>query len=269
MSQTASRLLREYHQNVLDPDSPTPLYHQLYTMLRDCIVGGVLKDGERMPSEKELADAFDVSRITARRALHDLAQHNLVARHRGRGTFVSYRYRPEPVNAPLVGMLENLELMGRATKIKVLGLHFIRPPVAIADEFDLEDGERLCQILRVRSVRSMAFAYYESWTRNVDKSIITRKALVQHPRLELLREAGLKIDRIEQTMSAKAASPDEADALGVMPGKPLLKMVRRAYDRKDRQLDRLYAVYNPDRFQYHLTMSPSGHARRVANVPTA
>lgn len=258
MSQTTSELLRDYSKDVLDPESPTPLYHQLFTMLRNCIVGGVLKDGERMPSEKELAEAFKVSRITARRALHDLSTENLVARHRGRGTFVSYRYRPQPVNAPLLGMLENLEHMGRSTRIKVLGLHFAYPPAAINALFDLPTKQKLCQIIRVRSAGSMPFAYYETWTYGLEKGDVSKSNLVEHPRLELLREADIHIDHIEQTLTARAASPQEADALGVMPGKPLLNLIRRSFDVKDQLRDYLYAVYNPDRFQYHMSMSPDG-----------
>ncbi|MEM6574304.1 MAG: GntR family transcriptional regulator [Pseudomonadota bacterium] len=265
MTQSTSDLLRQYNKDVLDPESPTPLYHQLFTMLRDCIVGGVLKDGERMPSEKELAESFNVSRITARRALHDLSTRNLVARHRGRGTFVSYRYRPKPVNAPLLGMLENLEMMGRATRIKVLGLHFAFPPAPIADLFDLPEKQKLCQIVRVRSAGSMPFAYYESWTLGLEKKDVSRSELVNRTRLELLRQANINIDHIEQTLTAKAASPQEADALGIMPGKPLLMLVRRSFSAADQLLDHLYAVYNPDRFQYHMTMSPDGTAEVKAH----
>ncbi|MFK7957709.1 MAG: GntR family transcriptional regulator [Lysobacterales bacterium] len=260
MAQTTSDLLRQYSNGVLDPESPTPLYHQLFTMLKSCIVGGVLKDGERMPSEKELADAFGVSRITARRALHDLATQSLVARHRGRGTFVSYSYRPQPVNAPLLGMLENLEMMGRSTKIEVLGLHFAYPPVPMANLFELEQKQKLCQIIRMRSARSMPFAYYETWTRGLGKDQVSRSDLVERPRLELLREAGVHIDNIEQTLSAKAASPAEADALGVMPGKPLLSLYRRSFNASEQLVDHLYAVYNPDRFQYHMSITPDGTA---------
>ena len=251
---STQKLLRKYHHEVLDPGSPTPLYHQLYTMLRDCIVGGVLEDGSRMPSEKELSTSFNVSRITARRALHELAAENLVARQRGRGTFVNYRYRPELLNAPLVGVLESLEHMGRETKIKVINLRFTRPPSYILDEFDIDDDQQLCHMIRVRSNKSMPFAYYESWSLGLDKSI-TKRALEKHPRLELLRKSGVKIASAEQTLSAEAALPTAADALGVMPGKPLLKLIRRSFDKKRKQLDHLNAVYNPDRFQYQMTLT--------------
>ena len=254
MSETTQKIIRKYSHEVLDPNSPTPLYHQLYTMLRDCIIGGVLEDGSKMPSEKELSASFNVSRITARRALHDLATENLVARHRGRGTFVNYRYRPEPLNAPLIGVLESLEHMGRKTKIKVLSLRFSRPPSYILDEFEIDDEQKFCHIIRIRSNKSMPFAYYESWSLRLDKSI-TKQSLKKHPRLELLRKSGVKIALAEQTLSAEAASPAAADALGVMPGKPLLKLIRRSYDKKGKQLDHLNAVYNPDRFQYQMTLS--------------
>ncbi len=209
-----------------------------------------------MPSEKELATVFKVSRITARRALHDLATDNFIARHRGRGSFVHYKYQPETVTAPLTGMLERLEHMGRETKIKVISLRFSKPPASMNEEFELEDEHlNLCHITRIRSHNSMPFAFYESWSLGLDKSVINKQMLEQHPRLELLRKAGIKIANIEQTLSAEAASPGVADALGLMPGKPLLKLIRRAFDRKGKQIDHLNGVYDPDRFQYQMTMS--------------
>ena len=248
-------LLSKYHHGVLDPASPTPLYHQLYSMLRDCIIGGVLEDGSRMPSEKELSTTFKVSRITARRALDDLAAENLVARQRGRGTFVNYHYHPELLNAPLTGALESLEHMGRETKIKVLSLRFIRPPVNIVDEFGISDDEQpLCHMVRIRSNRDLPFAYYESWTLGFDKSI-RKQALEKSPRLELLRKSGVKIARAEQTLSAEAALPPAAGALGITPGKPLLKLIRRSFGEDGIQVDHLNAVYNPDRFQYRMSLT--------------
>jgi GntR family transcriptional regulator len=87
-------------RGLIDADSPSPLYYQLYTVLHDAIVRGVLPDGSRMPSEKDLSDGFEVSRITARRTLAELAAKNLVVRHRGKGTFVSHADRPVPIVAP-------------------------------------------------------------------------------------------------------------------------------------------------------------------------
>jgi len=66
-----------------------PLYKQLYTSILEEIKTGKLKRGDRVPSEKELADQFKVSRITSKKALETLVQAGLIERARGRGSFVS------------------------------------------------------------------------------------------------------------------------------------------------------------------------------------
>ncbi|MFC5650179.1 GntR family transcriptional regulator [Paenibacillus solisilvae] len=66
-----------------------PLYEQIYGFVYNQITTGQLKAGERVPSEKELADQFNVSRITTKKALESLAQEGLITRMRGKGSFVS------------------------------------------------------------------------------------------------------------------------------------------------------------------------------------
>lgn len=66
-----------------------PLYEQIYGFVYKQITTGQLKAGERVPSEKELAEQFNVSRITTKKALESLAQEGLITRMRGKGSFVS------------------------------------------------------------------------------------------------------------------------------------------------------------------------------------
>lgn len=66
-----------------------PLYEQLYKYIVGEIKDGRLKNGERVPSEKDLAVQFNVSRITSKKALEKLEQARLIERSRGKGSFVS------------------------------------------------------------------------------------------------------------------------------------------------------------------------------------
>ena len=104
----------------LSKESPTPLYYQLYSLLKGLILNGTLPLGERMPTEEQLADTFFVSRITAKRAMDELAAENLVERRRGKGTHVIYQYEQRPVKAPLTGMLQEIESMARSSSATVL-----------------------------------------------------------------------------------------------------------------------------------------------------
>jgi GntR family transcriptional regulator len=64
----------------VDRRTAVPLYHQIFVQLRDEIVSGSRALGSLVPTEQELSENFGVSRITARRALDELALQHFVAR---------------------------------------------------------------------------------------------------------------------------------------------------------------------------------------------
>ena len=82
----------------------TLLYEQILTYLREQIITGVLRPGDQLPTEKELSDQFQVSRITSKRALEELRVEGLIYRVRGSGSFVAEK-KPvsERKEAPAVG----------------------------------------------------------------------------------------------------------------------------------------------------------------------
>ncbi|MHB8962714.1 MAG: GntR family transcriptional regulator [Saccharofermentanales bacterium] len=66
-----------------------PLYKKIYDSLMAEIDGGKYKDGDRLPSEKEIADLYGVSSITSKKALELLADIGYIKRIPGRGSFIS------------------------------------------------------------------------------------------------------------------------------------------------------------------------------------
>ena len=79
---------------VIDPDSPIPLYYQLKTLLLEDIVSGAYPPGERLPTEHELCDIYGISRTPTRRALTELANEGVILRARRRGTTVNPHWVP-------------------------------------------------------------------------------------------------------------------------------------------------------------------------------
>lgn len=66
-----------------------PLYMQIQQYFKDMILQGRLRENDKIPSEKELMEQFDVSRITVANALMQLAKDGWIYRIPGRGSFVS------------------------------------------------------------------------------------------------------------------------------------------------------------------------------------
>ena len=236
-------------RNLIDAESPAPLYFQLFTVLNDAINRGLIPNGARMPSEKEISDSFDVSRITARRTLAELAAKGLVVRQRGKGTFVRHAYSPEPIIAPLGSRAESLGDLGPDTTLTVLAKRMAPPPAELQEAFGLGAGTRICQLVRVRSHRGRPFAHYVSWT-PAFKASMPRRELEGASRVALFEKYGLRIARMARFLSAEGAAPDVARALDVSSGKPLLKLVRFSYDAEGRLQDHLTALYNTDVFSY-------------------
>lgn len=238
----------------LQSEAPTPLYFQLFTLLKNRILNGSIPHGEQMPTEEELAKGFSVSRITAKRALDDLSAAELVERRRGKGTFVTYTSAFESVHAPLVGELEKLVNNAKHTHIKVLDVGEQLPPGDVAAEMGLNRGELAWRATRIRCTEDdVPYGHLISWTIGIQKGY-TKRELERRVRLDILKENGIEIAKIEQNISAVPARDFFAEALNMDIGEPTLLMVRRIYNRKNRLVDILYCHHNPRRFHFRLEL---------------
>lgn len=249
-----NNLISLKQQKSLDPNSHTPLYHQLYTLFKKVILNGTLPHGAFMPTEQQLSEAFDVSRITSKRAMDELAAEKLVERRRGKGTHVIFKYTPGSVKAPLVGLLQEIESMARQTKVKVMSVDMLKPPETIREKLKLDHDQTAIKIVRTRSRDGIPFGYYVSWTIGLDKkpSIQTLESI---PRLELFREKGLDFTHVKQTLTACAADEVLAESIDAEVGAPLLSMIRQSFDANEKPIDYMQVYYHPERFQFEMDLT--------------
>ena len=249
-------LLNQSQRNIVSEDLPSPLYHQLYSLIKGYIVDGTFHQGEKLPSEKELAEAFKVSRITVKRAVNELAAEDLVERARGKGTHITYKYTPKPVQAPLLGVLEEIDSIAQNSVAEVLDCRVVVPPQNIRTEFCLANNDSLFHLVRRRERAGAFFGYFDSWSAGVDCPDNT-DIFIKQSRHQYFRESGMTVSHINQTISAVAATATIAGHLQVPVGFPLLSLVRRSYyqdDDREMLVDYLVALYNTKLFQYQMDL---------------
>jgi GntR family transcriptional regulator len=228
--------------------SRVPLYHRLYSVLKAAILDGTIAFGARMPTELQLSTTFGVSRITAKRAMDELAAENLIARQRGKGSHVTYRYRPEREQSPLVTLLENVFDSSRGSTVRVISIEKVVPPADIRAALELGSGETVHKAVRLRcNERGEPYAYYVSYTAGV-RTGYTKRNLEQSLRVEVLRDNGIDLSHGEQTLAAVNAPLQIAERLGVEPGAALLSITRHSSDASGKVIDVLDCLYNPKRF---------------------
>jgi GntR family transcriptional regulator len=260
---------REPPRELLDERLPTPLYHQVYLVLRDKIISGAYGTEGLLPGEPALAQQFGVSRITIKRALDDLAADGFVKRRRGLGTHVVRRAAGKPVAGNMAGLMENLLVMGLETEVELLEFGYVLPPDDVRRMLGLDEGVRAQRAVRVRRQEDVPFSYLTTHVPEPIGRAYGRKDLASTPLLALLERSGVVAESAEQVLGARLADPTVAGHLGVEVGSPLLSLTRVVYDPARRPVEHIHALYRPDRYQYRMSLTRErGSAGNLWSPPT-
>ena len=222
-----------------------PQWRRIERTLRERIHD--LAPGDPLPSDTALCDEFGVSRMTARNAMQRLADEGLVVRVPGRGTFVGEATAHRRADR-LMTFSHEMSRLGRVATSRVLALE-IRPstpdeaaalgivasePVVVVRRVRLADGEPIA-VETARLLRRTAG--------------VVLKADLEHGSLhEVLARGGHHLRRGAATITAAAASHEDARLLGVRRGDPLLVERRVISDSHGRRLEATESRYPADRY---------------------
>jgi GntR family transcriptional regulator len=241
---------------------PLPKYHRIYLVLREQLDEGRFSNG--LPGELALTQQFGVARVTVRRALEQLASEGLISRQPGRGTRPIGRQERaagaanDPMRTNLTGLLENLVSMGLRTSVKVLDVGTVTASEAVASALGLSPGDAVQKAIRVRSTREGPLSHITTYVPEHLARRFGRRELSRKPILLLLEEAGVKVGRAVQTVSARLADAEVAGHLEVSVGSALLAVRRLIYDEQERPVQWLHGLYRPDRYEYEMQLSRVG-----------
>ena len=239
----------------VDKDSPTPLYHQIYVILKNKIYDGSFPYQSVVPSEKRICATFGVSRITAKRALDDLASADLVIRRRGGGTRVCYKVPGPPVQSSVEGLLENLLAMGLKTQVTLLEFEYETAPLHVSEAMNCKRDTIAQKAVRVREMEGRPFSYLTTWVPEDIGRSYSKQDIATKPLLTLFECGGVVVSSASQTIAATAADAAAARALDVDIGSPLLKITRVVFDQTDRVVEYFIGLYRPDRYQFQLNLT--------------
>jgi GntR family transcriptional regulator len=226
---------------------------------------GALRPGNRLGTEREMADKFGVSRATLRSALLPLSEAGVLERRTGRrgGTFV----RADMVQrnaAELTGLPALLQSGGHTSSTKVLATD--RRPATAAESAALEIPET-DEVFVIRRLR-----YADGVPLSVDMScfIADRVSdLLEQPLggslYELFRvRYGLVPATSSETIEVVSASPREAQWLDIAHRRPLLAITRVARDATGRPFEYAYDLFRADRVRLTATMTVQPQRERRA-----
>lgn len=127
-------------------------YLSIYNNIVNKIENGIYNTNDKLPSEKELMDSYEVSRDTVRKSLNMLEQNGYIQKTKGKGSFV---LDINKFNFPVSGVVSFKEIsrkLGRDSNTEVEILKCIIPSSTIARNLELKDDEEVWEIIRARSI---------------------------------------------------------------------------------------------------------------------
>lgn len=205
-----------------------PLHDQVAAELRRRIADADLPVGAPLPSEAQLCEQWHSSRGPIRQALATLRAEGLIGGGRGKPPVVRLR----PLNQPFDAFLSFsrwAEQAGHKPGQRTLEIALRPAPAEIADALDIDRGEVVVQLLRLRLLDD-------------EPAMIERTTFVEHIGRALLDHdcdagsiyafltgRGLKAGDARHVLDAVNADQSDADLLGVPLGAPLLRERRLAW----------------------------------------
>lgn len=202
-----------------------PLHAQVSSYIREKIYSKEWGPNRRIPSEHSLMELFGVSRGTIRKAIASLVDEGLLEQEHGRGTFVKEPSLSHPGGDRPLSFAASLAAQGLLYETDVI-LHSVELAQGeILRLLQLQDGDKVLHLKRVRSVESKPIMLLESWLslptcpglEKLDMSKISAFSAVE-------KTSGRHIAYSQMTYSARAAGSECGELLQVGDNSPVLNL---------------------------------------------
>lgn len=230
-----------------------PLYHQLASILKEKIESGEYSAGDAFPTELQLQEKYQVSRITVRNAVAKLTNEGYLECARGIGTKVIFPKIDEQLKQ-VMSFSEEMAQHNIIMTTKFCEISVVPATEQVASHLNIKKNDPVFKLIRVRCADETPIVYsvtYISGERKLstDKDKYT-KSLYEY----LNKEHGIFIAKGKETFEAVLADTVNASMLKVQKGMPLIKRTRRTYDQYDKVIEFTVCYYAGDKYKYSIEL---------------
>lgn len=212
----------------LDYNSSIPLYAQIVAKLQQDIENGMFNKTGRLPTEGELADQYQVSRITIRRAVDELVLRKLVEKKQGKGTFLCSPKMTRRVDSGPISFSEMCAANGLTAHAKILEAGIVSPESPeIRAILGLPEGSSAVRIRRLRYAGEKPLVLEDNFY-PLEYAYLLSIDLEKDSTYRYLREKkGIELQRTSMRLSIVRADNKVAKLLQVTKNAPQLEMKGR------------------------------------------
>jgi GntR family transcriptional regulator len=230
---------------MINKDSEVPIYIQLKEYIQQQIAQGHLMPGSRVMSETEIAEKFQISRITIRKAFGEMVDEGYLVRKKGKGTFIKdIRFREE---ASATSFSRTCQKLGMIPGSKVIEVGFVPADQRLLEALDVPLGESVAYMARIRYANNMPVRLERNYYAEAYKDIIQENLEGSIRKLLFSKYDIIEPKQICSTVEIAYTSPEEARLLGTKRNAPVLKVNGTLYNEMGKPIYMSEMLHLPDR----------------------
>jgi GntR family transcriptional regulator len=236
----------------LNPTSFVPLYHQLKEIIIENIENNIWNPGDKIPSEHQLREQYDVSRNTAKKAIEDLVQDGILYRVQGTGTFVS-KPKIEQSLSGFYSFSQVLKEKGLKPTDIILEVKIEKASTKIAKALKINKDDEVIMLQRLRCANEEPIILESSYLPKKRINDVEKIRLVgDTPLYDILaNEFNIVVNSAKETFEPVLVRDYEEIHLGVKEGYPALLLERVAYDRLKQPVEFCKSIVRGDRCRFY------------------
>lgn len=225
------------------PSTPQPPSRRIAEELRRQIESGKWRPGDKLPSERALAEMHGAARNTAREAIRILAEQGLVTAKHGSGVFVrepqrlfrfgSDRYSLKNRETGLTPFRLEAKRQGKVARIEVPSIAREKPPADVAERLNVTSEEESVVHRENHYFADdepvQVVSTYLRWD-EAQGTLLMQQKTGKDGIYGRLEDLGHVMTRVRDEISARMPTPEEATILELLPGVPVLEVLHTSLD---------------------------------------
>lgn len=241
----------------LNNSSHKPLYLQLKEVIKEDIKRGKYKPGQKLPTESELCNIYEISRITVRRAISDLVEEKILQRQQGKGTFVqNIKIKRELVS--IGGFSEITMASGKTPNYKMLSKKVIASNSRLSSIFRIKNQDEVIELNRLLLIDDDPFIIEKSYFPSALFPGFEKHIKNDTSTYKLIKELySIEIVRAEKTLDFTYASQFEAKLFQCEVNSPMYIVEKTSYDQNGRSVHFSQSYFLTSKVMFTLAVEES------------
>ena len=233
--------------------SKSPLYYQLAEIIINDIKEKNLQENDRILTEREYCEKYNLSRSTVRQAIAYLEKKGYIYKVQGCGTFVSSRVMKQKL-LKFYSFTEEAKKQGKTPSSKILSFKEKKADEKICKELNINKDDKVYELQRLRLADDEVVMYEKTYLLEKKMQGLSKNILLENPLYDILQNRySISFTKATERFSVLLADENIAEILTIPQGSPIIRLQRWTYAGME-IIEYTVSLVRGDRFEFEVEL---------------